>query len=264
MNKIVKSFAVIAFVGAIAIGATSSYFSDTETSAGNTFTAGAIDLKIDDVQHYNGNVCVKNAVGADPLYIWQGQSAYPVPGTACEGTWEASDLGAQRFFSFADIKPGDSGEDTISLHVDNNDAWLCGAVSNLINNDNGITEPESAVDTTDGTGNGELQNYLVMNIWRDTGADINDDGQLEGICDNVHQDGELVLATGNPVNGILPIYDSTTNTGALPAGSTVCLGVAWELPAETGNIVQTDSVTGDISFDVVQSRNNPNFSCAQL
>lgn len=47
MNKIVKSLSVIAFVAAIAIGATSAYFSDEEKSTGNTFTAGTIDIAID-------------------------------------------------------------------------------------------------------------------------------------------------------------------------------------------------------------------------
>lgn len=42
--------------GAVATG-TSAFFSDTETSTGNTFTAGAIDLKVDHtLQTYNGNL----------------------------------------------------------------------------------------------------------------------------------------------------------------------------------------------------------------
>lgn len=42
--------------GAIATG-TSAFFNDTETSVGNTFTAGAIDLKVDHtLQTYNGNL----------------------------------------------------------------------------------------------------------------------------------------------------------------------------------------------------------------
>ena len=61
MKKILLSLAIIAVVGAVAVGVTGAFFSDTETSTGNTFTAGAIDLKVDSEQHYNGNVCVKNA-----------------------------------------------------------------------------------------------------------------------------------------------------------------------------------------------------------
>ena len=47
MMKIVKSLAMIAFVAAIGVYATSSFFSDTETSENNTFTAGTIDISVD-------------------------------------------------------------------------------------------------------------------------------------------------------------------------------------------------------------------------
>lgn len=47
MKKIIMSLAMIAAVGAIVVGATRAYFSDTETSTGNTFTAGTIDIAID-------------------------------------------------------------------------------------------------------------------------------------------------------------------------------------------------------------------------
>lgn len=46
MRKILISLAVIAVAGAVAIGATTAYFSDTENSTGNTFTAGTLDLKV--------------------------------------------------------------------------------------------------------------------------------------------------------------------------------------------------------------------------
>lgn len=47
MNKrILISLSVIGAVAAIAIGGTIAYFSDTETSSGNTFTAGTLDLEV--------------------------------------------------------------------------------------------------------------------------------------------------------------------------------------------------------------------------
>jgi len=46
-KKILISLSVIGLVAAIVVGGTIAYFSDTETSTGNTFTAGAIDLKVD-------------------------------------------------------------------------------------------------------------------------------------------------------------------------------------------------------------------------
>ena len=47
MLRIVKSFLTIAVVAAIAVGATGALFSDSETSVGNSFTAGTLDLIVD-------------------------------------------------------------------------------------------------------------------------------------------------------------------------------------------------------------------------
>jgi len=46
MKKIILSLAIVGVVGAIAIGGTIAYFSDTETSTGNTFTAGTLNLAV--------------------------------------------------------------------------------------------------------------------------------------------------------------------------------------------------------------------------
>lgn len=46
MKKILLSLSMIAVVGVVVAGATGAFFSDTETSAGNFLTAGALDLKI--------------------------------------------------------------------------------------------------------------------------------------------------------------------------------------------------------------------------
>ena len=47
MKKILLSVAIIGAVAAIVVGATTAYFRDTETSTGNTFTAGTIDIAVD-------------------------------------------------------------------------------------------------------------------------------------------------------------------------------------------------------------------------
>jgi predicted ribosomally synthesized peptide with SipW-like signal peptide len=228
MKKIALSMSMIAVVGALVAGATGAFFSDTETSTGNTFTAGSIDLKVDSVSTYNGQ---------------------QVP----SATWALKDLvpTSDKFFNFNDVKPGDIGTTTVSLHVINNDAWACVQVSNLASNDNGLTEPESQVDGTDGAGNGELDNTMMWTVWRDDG-------------DNVFEPGETVLASGNPTNGSLALHDSTTVGGPLLPASTTYVGVSWTLPASSGNETQTDSLTGDIGFYVVQSRNNADFKCSDI
>ena len=58
MKKILLSLGVIAVVGIVVAGATGAFYNDTETSTGNIFTAGSIDLKVDHtLQTYNGVDC---------------------------------------------------------------------------------------------------------------------------------------------------------------------------------------------------------------
>ncbi|MBT9168991.1 MAG: hypothetical protein DDT19_02343 [Syntrophomonadaceae bacterium] len=61
MNKrILISLSVIGAVAAMAVGGTVAYFSDTEASRGNTFTAGTLDLKIRD--YTNWKFPITNAI----------------------------------------------------------------------------------------------------------------------------------------------------------------------------------------------------------
>src|SRR3990167_9404282 len=114
-----------------------AFLSDTETSTGNTLVAGEVELGIDNHSFYNG---VLN------------------PGTTWRVDYDLSDNPPRQFFNFTDVKPGDWGEDTISLHVKDNEAWLCTDVTLTSNDDNGLTEPEAedGDDTSAGTGAGEL------------------------------------------------------------------------------------------------------------
>ncbi len=55
MKKIAISLGIIGVVAAIVIGATTAFFSDTETSTGNTFSAGTIDIAIDDTNPWTSS-----------------------------------------------------------------------------------------------------------------------------------------------------------------------------------------------------------------
>jgi len=62
MAKLILSLSVIAAAAVVVVGATTAFFNDTETSTGNVFTAGSIDLKVDSFGAiYNGNDDVDNA-----------------------------------------------------------------------------------------------------------------------------------------------------------------------------------------------------------
>ncbi len=58
MKKILFSIASIVAVAALVVTSTGALFNDTETSTGNIFTAGSIDLKVDQTRaSYNGEEC---------------------------------------------------------------------------------------------------------------------------------------------------------------------------------------------------------------
>lgn len=232
-KKLIISLAIIVAVAVTAIGATMAYFTDTETSTGNTFTAGTIDLKIDSECTYNG-----------------------VKQEFC--TWAAKDLETGNvFFNFADIKPGDEGEDTVSIHVDSNPAWVCAEIASVTNQENGCNNPEQkAGDITCGTPGiteGELLNNIYFTIWEDNGAGNGTS------CDNIRNGAEKYLVQNALASDVTyPIADSQNGSGPI---KDACIGVAWSVPSTVGNIIQGDSVKGDIIFKAIQARNNDTFTC---
>ncbi len=70
-------------------------------------------------------------------------------GQPCDGTWDLTDLqnGVHKFFNFDDVKPGDVGEDTVSLHVYNNDAWGRMVVNVTADDDNTCTSSEQVAES---------------------------------------------------------------------------------------------------------------------
>ena len=276
MKKILLSVSVLAFVGAVVAGATGAFFSDTETSTGNTFTAGAIDLKID-----NTSYVTSTTTGELIASPWT--------------SWTLRDLTIEKFFDFIDVKPGDMGEDTISIHVNSNDAWLCASANITSDIDNGFTEPEDEVfglnnDGNDGTSDGDLDNGLNFAFWKDDGDNVLETDEvnnifINGTLSDMGQQGGITLAdsqggilgAGNPIPGNSAFYIGkawcygTLTQNALPQDQLTTDGPLYPDREGTGvscdgsnvgNIGQTDMVVGDISFYAVQSRNNAGFLCS--
>ncbi|MCK4454094.1 SipW-dependent-type signal peptide-containing protein [Candidatus Parcubacteria bacterium] len=278
MNKsILLSLSVIAAVAAIGIGGTVAYFSDTETSTGNTLTAGSIDLKIDNHAWFNGEYME-------------------------EFSWELDDLTDQLFFYYEDLKPGDWEEDTISIHVDNNPAWVCGEITITKNDDMTCTEPEYEDDPDCDEPNaniwdGELAQELVFIYWADDGDNVleNDEYVYGPVSPGaLLPDGSIKFPIAD-VNYSIAGYDPDTGLG-LPIvgletyyiGKAFCFGNIDIVPvvqdgfgdqinpggpqgpgftcsgALVNNASQSDSLTGDISFTAVQYRNNANYVCVAV
>ncbi len=281
--RILASLAMIVFVGAVVVGSTGAFFSDTETSTGNTFTAGNIDLQIDNesyVTSVNGELIVSTST-----------------------SWAMKDLvaGTDKFFNFSDLKPGDVGEDTISIHVGSNNAWMCAAARITDNSDGTCTEPEKTDETANATtcgaiptnNDGDLAGQVNFVFWHDDGDNVleaNEVGSifLNGPLSGIGSQGQITLAdsASSILGGNTPIPGDTT----FYIGKAWCFGTLAAAPvaqdgqgklvnatngplvrgtgvtcngAPLNNIAQTDSVQGDMQFYAVQSRNNPTFTCAQ-
>jgi len=121
-KKILISLFVIGIL-ALSIGwGTRSLFNDTETSSGNTFTAGTLDLKVNDKDDPD---VVHVEIG--PIY----------PGWQQSFNWYPKNVG-------------------------NLPGLLWFEVTSMINKENGFEEPEVGAPGEDGTETGELGAYILV------------------------------------------------------------------------------------------------------
>ncbi|MCX6737610.1 MAG: TasA family protein [Candidatus Parcubacteria bacterium] len=275
-KKIILSLGVIGIVAAFAIGGTVAYFSDTETSTGNTFTAGAIDLKVSNESYVSNQTT--GVLEASPNTSW------------------VSGATIGKFFNFSDVKPGDVGEDTIGLTVENNDAWACATLELKSNKDNTCTGPEMKNDTNcvvPGTDwDGDLAQGIEFVWWADDGDNVLETNEEAtkyylgpaSITTLLGEDKKLELTVAD---SILNFFNPTTG-GPLKGMTTYNLGKGWcfghmtlhPIPEDTTgplvrgtgfscdgasvtNAAQTDSLTADLTFTAIQARNNMAYKCPE-
>ncbi|MFC7176269.1 vWA domain-containing protein [Halosegnis marinus] len=192
---------VLAGLGAVGIASagagigTSALFSDEESFTDNLLQAGTLDLKLDYKATYLGG----------PGRLADIQETYPdaedlgdgvyllgqAPTPEQEEQWEDLVQGEGRAFDFCspeadqflvngddipvftldDVKPGDYGEVTISIHICDNPGYLrmIGELSE--NLENGQTEPELVAEGEDTDGVGELADAIQVRAWYDEDCD---------------------------------------------------------------------------------------------
>lgn len=260
MRKLLMSALLITAVGAAVMMNTSALFSDTETSEGNTFEGGSVDLKV-------GSAFSSDANGSSSVAV-------------------ASLTNNEALFSFTDVKPGDSGSGRFIINATTNEYWACMDTQTTSDAENGILDPESDAGDTSIT-NGELDEYLTFAFWND----VNDNGVYDGPDVNLVGPWTPVIGSQFTIAGLstagwLPLADATGVPGPsffsadpLNPGEDYSLGMMYcygtmqydsgtdtiNCPNETsGNDTQTDSVTGTLRFYAVQSRNNEDFLCSSL
>jgi len=249
MKKIIISIASIGIVSALAIGGTIAFYQDAETSTGNVFVAGTIDLTVD-------------------------SSGAVYNGDALDGeSWDPVDLTEETFFYFDDIKPADHGWRNLSLHVSENDSWACLLVTNKYDDENTPIDPElDAGDTiNDGDPYGELDENTEVFVWQDNDAN----GEY-----NSPGDDALTLEDGVTLDTLdyVVVADSTSGT-PLTNSETRQIYIAWCAGDQTvdgtlgtitcdgggmSDIAQTDKFSADMTAYAVQTRNNEDFKCSEV
>ena len=210
-KKILASMLIVAVASMLLGAGTVAYFSDKETSKGNTFTVSS----------------------ASPnLIVW-----WPVPPYNIEATKYDDEIGKPlpTLFDVGDIKPRDSGE--TRCHVNNIgdvDGILYFNIINLVNGENTCIDPEQDEGDDPTSTKGELGEHLLITVLYgdekpgSTYYKAIDDVPLNDLEDNPQLLGELVYEDG--------IRDGKD------------IIIQWRLPTSTTNIVQTDKVTFDIVF----------------
>lgn len=264
-----SGLSILAALGLIG-GATFAFFNDVETSTGNVFQAGALDLKIDNVSYYNGH----------PSEIT---------------SWQLDDLARHLFFNFDDVKPGDIGEDTISLHVNNNDAWACMSIKKTKNDDVTCTTPELLDDITcddpdPDTTDGDLAQALNFIFWADDGDNVLEQnetifksGSANDLFDGAPGKSWVLADSAQNIwdgSGPLQTKNADHSDRIYYIGKAWCFGALTENRVPTGegvnpmvnpgikcdgtlvnNAAQTDMLMADVTFTAEQARNNRNFLC---
>jgi predicted ribosomally synthesized peptide with SipW-like signal peptide len=200
-----------------------------------------------------------NSLGVflDNVRMYSIDCDYNLVGGTCK-LWEEKDMAQGDFFySFDDVKPGDSGINIISLHVDNNNAYTCLYTKDIVESENGINDPEFKTGDTNGLG--ELLSFLKVFAWQDDGNNVYDVGEPILVPADTLFSNEMIslLLDGGGATKYIGIAWCAGNQSV--NGSTIsCDG------SQMGNVAQTDSVIASLEVYAVQQRNNPNFTCSQL
>ena len=253
-----KMLAGIGAVGLASAGSglgTSAFFSDEEEFENNTLVAGELDLLVDWQQTYDfgdGHTFVS----AHPDHDGDGEqsievddevfrySDFPdaddedsnganIPTLDCENipplseadygvdpvTGEAMDTLVQ----FIDVKPGDSGEITFSLHLCDNPGYLWMQANNVSESGGVGTEPELVVDP-DNLGN--LGDAINARLWYDEDCDnVYDPAEPVDIMLTLDFSGSMLydeyggLVSNDEIQANGTTYDETTKIDLVELGT---------------------------------------------
>ncbi|KOX97486.1 vWA domain-containing protein [Halorubrum tropicale] len=197
---------VLAGLGAVGIASagaglgTTAYFNDTESFEGNQLTAGQLDLLVDWQQTYDFGDG-RQFVSAHPDHDGDGEQSIEIDGEVskysdfpdeededsnganiptldCETIPPLSEANfnvdpvtgeeMETLVQLTDVKPGDSGEITFSLHLCDNPGYIWMQAGNISESGGAGTEPELIVDPDN---MGDLGDAINAKLWYDEDCD---------------------------------------------------------------------------------------------
>jgi predicted ribosomally synthesized peptide with SipW-like signal peptide len=201
------------------IGSAFAYFSDTETSTGNTFTTGTLDLVLSDNDETDQDGIVATWVSP--------------------AGWKPGEPEVSAWIKMKDI--GTIGADLVSIHA-----------QNLVESDNGNNEPEGA-----GSANNIADHIYVTSVhYTEKGIDLY--GNLAGYYATCFGDGAAPLTltefATTPYSLVFWIGGWPPPEPYLPANGArveqITLGFTFEPNA--GNDYQSDTASFDLAVTAVQ------------
>ena len=210
-------FAIVIFM-VMTLSASYAYFTETETSADNTFIAGTMDLQI-----YNP---------------WTA-SWVDDPNVPSITVLDATYPDAVYEMEAANVKPGDVGKIQFNVKNAGNVDGVADIHFHVTSSlENGYEEPEP-VDDADG----DLCENMKITVWYGP----EDDGD-SGWQDPVG--GEDIIYINDQYLSDIDCIDYTL--GALPAGAVRTIHITVTVPTTVGNVIMGDSCTVDVDFSLDQ------------
>jgi predicted ribosomally synthesized peptide with SipW-like signal peptide len=246
-----QALAGLGTIGAASVGAgvgTTALFSDTESFDGNTVTAGTLDMSV--------TATVEAASDYWEEQVTLGDLEATADGEAVTG------------LQVEDVKPGDWGVVCFEIEVGDNPGYVRTTTEGLTTAENGYTEPEPTEgddenDPNDEAGAGELQDFMLAEVYQSFDASADGDPPRSHLSPS---GGDPVAPEGSTVRDT---YDAFS-VGPLmrtPGGDPLVVGSGADaaewclllyLPEDVGNRVQSDSFGFDLVFEAEQVRNNDN------
>lgn len=220
MKNIFKSLLVVVAVAAVAGGATYSYFSDTATISGNTFTAGTMDLKID-----------QNVVGTN--YDWVDDFNVSTDNVANLGFRTANGWTGENYGGFTDFL-AQSGMQNLFPGMPEREQIID------IKNVGSIANPMATIDLNRTSGWSDLAGVLNFKVY------------FKGDHDDANWGDAKLNGTVNDYNKAFDLGTITDEDGI------ASVKIVWTVPETAGNSIQGDIVTVNAVFGLNQVANQVN------